>query len=56
MLVVGWGSTFGPIGAAARRVRNAGGKVATAHLRHLNPLPANLGDVLAGTPVWWYRK
>jgi 2-oxoglutarate ferredoxin oxidoreductase subunit alpha len=48
VLVVGWGSTYGPIGAAARRVRNAGGKVATAHLRHLNPLPANLGDVLAG--------
>jgi 2-oxoglutarate ferredoxin oxidoreductase subunit alpha len=47
VLVVGWGSTFGPIGAAARRVRNAGHHVATAHLRHLNPLPANLGDVLA---------
>ncbi|HEX5404874.1 MAG TPA: 2-oxoacid:acceptor oxidoreductase subunit alpha [Pseudonocardiaceae bacterium] len=48
VLVVGWGSTFGPIGAAARRVRNAGGRVATVHMRHLNPLPANLGDVLAG--------
>jgi len=48
VLVVGWGSTYGPIGAAARRVRNAGGQVATAHLRHLNPLPSNLGDVLAG--------
>jgi 2-oxoglutarate ferredoxin oxidoreductase subunit alpha len=47
VLVVGWGSTYGPIGAAARRVRNAGEKVATVHLRHLNPLPANLGDVLA---------
>jgi 2-oxoglutarate ferredoxin oxidoreductase subunit alpha len=47
VLVVGWGSTFGPIGAAARRVRNAGHQVATAHLRHLNPLPANLGTVLA---------
>jgi 2-oxoglutarate/2-oxoacid ferredoxin oxidoreductase subunit alpha len=47
VLVVGWGSTFGPIGAAARRVRKAGHHVATAHLRHLNPLPANLGDVLA---------
>jgi 2-oxoglutarate/2-oxoacid ferredoxin oxidoreductase subunit alpha len=46
VLVVGWGSTFGPIGAAARRVRNAGHNVATAHLRHLNPFPANLGDVL----------
>jgi 2-oxoglutarate/2-oxoacid ferredoxin oxidoreductase subunit alpha len=47
VLVLGWGSTFGPIGAAARRVRNAGHHVATTHLRHINPFPANLGDVLA---------
>jgi 2-oxoglutarate ferredoxin oxidoreductase subunit alpha len=47
VLVLGWGSTFGSIGAAARRVRLAGGKVAQAHLRHLSPFPANLGDVLA---------
>jgi 2-oxoglutarate ferredoxin oxidoreductase subunit alpha len=47
-LVVGWGSTFGPIGAAARRVRRAGEQIATVHLRHLNPFPANLGEVLAG--------
>jgi 2-oxoglutarate ferredoxin oxidoreductase subunit alpha len=47
LLVLGWGSTFGPIGAGARRVRALGRNVATAHLRHLNPLPANLGDVLA---------
>jgi 2-oxoglutarate/2-oxoacid ferredoxin oxidoreductase subunit alpha len=46
VLVLGWGSTFGSIGAAARRVRNAGHAVATAHLRHLNPFPPNLGDVL----------
>ncbi len=46
VLVLGWGSTYGPIGAAARRVRTAGLKVATAHLRHLNPFPANTGDVL----------
>ncbi|MFG3022366.1 2-oxoacid:acceptor oxidoreductase subunit alpha [Streptomyces sp. NPDC048254] len=46
VLVVGWGSTYGPIGAAARRVRQAGLKVAHAHLRHLNPLPADLGEVL----------
>jgi 2-oxoglutarate/2-oxoacid ferredoxin oxidoreductase subunit alpha len=46
LLVVGWGSTFGPIGAGARRVRNLGRKVATVHLRHLNPLPANLGEIL----------
>ncbi|MGO1056726.1 2-oxoacid:acceptor oxidoreductase subunit alpha [Crossiella sp. CA198] len=46
VLVVGWGSTFGPIGAAARRVRRLGLKVAHAHLRHLNPFPNNLGEVL----------
>ncbi|MQA17148.1 MAG: 2-oxoacid:acceptor oxidoreductase subunit alpha [Pseudonocardiaceae bacterium] len=46
VLVIGWGSTYGPIGAACRRVRNAGRDVAAVHLRHLNPLPANLGDVL----------
>src|SRR5262249_59747372 len=46
VLVLGWGSTFGSIGAAVRRVRMAGGKVAQAHLRHLSPFPANLGDVL----------
>src|SRR3954469_15096363 len=46
VLVLGWGSTFGPIGAAVRRVRADGGKVASAHLHHLNPFPRNLGDVL----------
>ncbi len=46
ILVLGWGSTFGSIRAAARRVRLAGKKVATAHLRYLNPLPTNLSDVL----------
>jgi 2-oxoglutarate ferredoxin oxidoreductase subunit alpha len=46
VLVLGWGSTFGAIGAAVRRVRKAGGSVAQAHLRHLNPFPANLEDVL----------
>ncbi|WP_241653422.1 2-oxoacid:acceptor oxidoreductase subunit alpha [Propioniciclava flava] len=46
VLVLGWGSTWGPISAAARRVRDAGRRVATTHLRHLNPLPANTGEVL----------
>ncbi|WP_308198729.1 2-oxoacid:acceptor oxidoreductase subunit alpha [Hoyosella sp. YIM 151337] len=46
VLVVGWGSTHGPIGAGCRRVRRRGLSVAQAHLRYLNPLPANLGDVL----------
>ncbi len=44
--MLGWGSTYGPIGAGARRVRKLGHSVAQAHLRHLNPLPANLGEVL----------
>jgi 2-oxoglutarate/2-oxoacid ferredoxin oxidoreductase subunit alpha len=48
VLVLGWGSTYGSIGAAARRIRLAGGSVAQAHLRHLSPFPANLGDVLLG--------
>ena len=47
LLVLGWGSTYGPIGAAVRRVRASGARVSVAHLRHLNPFPANLGDVLA---------
>ena len=47
VLVVGWGSSYGPIGAACRRVRKDGLRIAHAHLRHLNPMPANLGEVLA---------
>jgi 2-oxoglutarate ferredoxin oxidoreductase subunit alpha len=47
VLVLGWGSTYGAIGAAARRIRVAGGSVAQAHLRHLSPFPANLGEVLS---------
>jgi 2-oxoglutarate ferredoxin oxidoreductase subunit alpha len=46
VLVLGWGSTYGSIGAAVRRSRKAGLSVAQAHLRHLNPFPANLGEVL----------
>jgi 2-oxoglutarate ferredoxin oxidoreductase subunit alpha len=46
VLVLGWGSTYGSIGAAVRRVRRAGHSVAQAHLRHLNPFPSNLGEVL----------
>ncbi|HSJ62013.1 MAG TPA: 2-oxoacid:acceptor oxidoreductase subunit alpha [Jiangellaceae bacterium] len=46
LLVIGWGSTYGPIGAAVRRARAAGHDVAQAHFRHLNPLPANTGEVL----------
>jgi 2-oxoglutarate ferredoxin oxidoreductase subunit alpha len=47
VLVLGWGSTYGPIAAACRLVRAAGLDVAQAHLRHLNPFPVNTGDVLA---------
>ena len=47
LLVIGWGSTYGPIGAGCRRVRGMGLSVAQAHLRNLNPLPANLGEVLS---------
>ena len=46
VLVLGWGSTYGPIAAAVRTVRNSGARVARAHLRHLNPMPSNLGEVL----------
>ncbi|MGZ4537357.1 MAG: 2-oxoacid:acceptor oxidoreductase subunit alpha, partial [Nocardioidaceae bacterium] len=46
VLVLGWGSTYGPIAAAVRQVRNQGLQVAQAHLRHLNPFPKDLGEVL----------
>jgi 2-oxoglutarate/2-oxoacid ferredoxin oxidoreductase subunit alpha len=46
LLVIGWGSSYGAIRAGVRRVHEGGGKVAVAHLRHLNPLPANTGEVL----------
>ena len=45
--MLGWGSTYGPIGAGVRRVRKAGYHVAQAHLRHLNPFPKDLGEILA---------
>ena len=51
LLVIGWGSTYGAIEGAARRVRREHGvSLATAHLRHLNPLPRNTGDVLRRYP------
>ncbi|MER5642827.1 2-oxoacid:acceptor oxidoreductase subunit alpha [Kitasatospora sp. NPDC002227] len=48
VLVLGWGSTYGPITAAVRRVRREGGRIAQTHLRNVNPFPANLGAVLRG--------
>lgn len=48
LLVLGWGSTYGAIVTAVGRVRQAGKRVAAAHLRYLNPLPKNLGTLLQG--------
>ncbi len=50
LLVVGWGSTWGAISGAVDRVRSRGRKVAQIHLTHLNPFPANLGEILARYP------
>jgi 2-oxoglutarate ferredoxin oxidoreductase subunit alpha len=46
LLVLGWGSTYGAIRTAVNRTQKAGFSVSHAHLRHLNPFPRNLGDVL----------
>ncbi len=48
VLVLGWGSTYGAITSAVERLQRAGHSVSSAHLRHLNPFPQNLGAVLAG--------
>jgi len=48
LAVVGWGSTFGAIYQAVRRVRDEGYQVSHIHLRHLMPFPKNLGELLAG--------
>jgi 2-oxoglutarate ferredoxin oxidoreductase subunit alpha len=48
LLVVGWGGTLGSITAAVEAARKKGLAVSSLHLRHLNPFPSNLGDVLAG--------
>jgi 2-oxoglutarate ferredoxin oxidoreductase subunit alpha len=50
LLVLGWGSTWGVAQQAVRQARSRGRRVAHAHLVHLNPFPANLGDVLAMYP------
>jgi len=46
LLLVGWGSTYGAITAALRAQREKGARIGHVHLRHLNPLPANLGEVM----------
>jgi 2-oxoglutarate ferredoxin oxidoreductase subunit alpha len=50
LLVLGWGSTYGVVRATARRIREAGLPIAIAHLRHLNPLPLNTGEVVRAYP------
>jgi 2-oxoglutarate ferredoxin oxidoreductase subunit alpha len=47
LLILGWGSTWGAIQVAVRKVRAEGTPVAHAHLMHLHPFPANLGEVLS---------
>ena len=46
LLIVAWGSTHGPITAALKTMRAKGHRIGHVHLRHLNPLPKNLGEVL----------
>jgi 2-oxoglutarate ferredoxin oxidoreductase subunit alpha len=48
LAVVGWGSTYGPISQAVRRARAKGQDVAHIHIRHIWPLPENLGELLKG--------
>jgi 2-oxoglutarate ferredoxin oxidoreductase subunit alpha len=50
VLVLGWGSTYGAIKAASNRLRAKGRRLATAHLRYLNPFPRNLGEVVRSYP------
>jgi 2-oxoglutarate ferredoxin oxidoreductase subunit alpha len=47
LLIVGWGGTYGALASAVRRMWQQGASVAHAHLRYLNPLPANLGEILS---------
>lgn len=47
VLVIGWGSSYGPIGEAVRTARKNGRSIARTHLRYLNPMPKNLGEVLS---------
>ncbi len=50
VLILGWGSTYGPIASAIESLRESGQKVAQAHLRYINPFPKNLGAVLEKYP------
>ena len=46
LLIIGWGSTYGAIRQAVHIAREQGKDVSHAHLKHLNPLPRNVGDIL----------
>jgi 2-oxoglutarate/2-oxoacid ferredoxin oxidoreductase subunit alpha len=46
LLVIGWGSTYGSITSAVEEMQNEGRSVSSIHLRHLNPFPKNLGDII----------
>jgi 2-oxoglutarate ferredoxin oxidoreductase subunit alpha len=48
LLVLGWGGTYGSIHTAVQRARDKGLKVSAVHLRHLNPMPTNLGQLIKG--------
>jgi len=48
LVIVGWGSTYGPISRAVNNLQEAGVDVSHVHVRHIWPLPQNLGDLLAG--------
>jgi len=48
VLVIGWGGTYGAITAGVQNLQKAGKSVSSIHLRHLNPLPPDLGDIMAG--------
>ena len=50
ILLLGWGSTFGPIASAVEVLRAGGTAVAQAHLKYLNPFPKNLGEILRKYP------
>jgi len=47
LLVLGWGSTYGAITGAVRRARAEGRRAGHLHLRHLNPMPSDVGEILA---------
>jgi len=47
LLVLGWGGSYGAVAAAVQRARNKGLAVAHVHLRHLNPFPSELGEILS---------